>query len=305
MLVAALLLAGCSSHGTTAPTQASPAPVPGPAAPNLVRVWLCCGSDQVDINTQRQIEARATYSDGSIKDVTTAVTSWTSSKPAIAPVSSTGVVSGLAPGDFEITATYAGVGASWGLHVFQSAFRPPKADEVTGFVREQTGLGPIDLWRADVEVIGGAANGRVVQTSTGGNFRIDGLLAADFDLIVRMRGYAPARVHIAELGRELTVNLSAAPGIVSDILEGEVCWPTRTISRAFRPAAPSFLRITGARYQSTTRTLYADGVLLTQYIFDNQNIELNAGVRYELRVTGSCDYNPSATVRVSFLRPAD
>lgn len=305
MLVAGLLLAGCSGHGTTAPTQASPAPAPGSGTPSLVRVWLCCGGNQITINTERQIEARATYSDGSIKDVTSAVTSWKSSNPAIAPISSTGVVSGRAPGDFEITGTYGGVEASWGLYVFQSPFRPPAADEVTGFVRELTGLGPIELGRADVEVIGGAANGRVVQTNSGGLFRINDLRAAGFDLIVRMRGYASARVHVAELGGELTVNLSPAPGVVSDILEGEVCWPTRTISRTFRPAAPGFLRLTGARYQSTTRAFYADGVLLPEYVFDNHDIELNAGVRYELRVTGSCDYNPSTTVRISFLRPAD
>jgi hypothetical protein len=305
ILAAGLLLAGCSGQGTTAPTQASPAPVPGSATPSLVRIWLCCGSNQVLINTQRQIEGRATYSDGSIKDITSAVTSWKSSNPAIAPISSTGVVSGLAPGNFDITGAYGGVEASWGLYVFQSPFRPPAADEVTGFVKEVTGLGPIDLWRADVEVIGGDANGRVVQTNTGGLFRIDGLRAAGFDLIVRMRGYASTRVHVAELGRELAVNLSPAPGVVSDILEGEVCWPTRTISRAFRPTAPGFLRLTAARLQSTTRAFYADGVLVTQHVFDNEDIELNPGVRYELRVTGSCDYNPSATVRVSFLRPAD
>jgi hypothetical protein len=305
ILAAGLLLAGCSGQGTTVPTQASPAPVPGSASPSLLRVWLCCGSDQVLINTQRQIEARATYSDGSIKDVTSAVTSWKSSNPAIAPISITGLVKGLSPGNVEITAAYAGMEASWGLYVFQSEFRPPAADEVTGFVTELTGLGPIDLWRADVEVIGGDANGRVVQTNTGGLFRITGLLAAGFDLVVRMRGYVSARVHVAELGRELAVNLSPAPGVVSDILEGDVCWPTRTISRVFRPATSGFLRITGARYQSTTKYFYGDGVLVTDHVFDNQDIELTPGVRYELRVTGSCDYNPSATVRVSFLRPVD
>src|SRR6266511_2567956 len=290
ILAAGLLLAGCSGHGTTAPTQAPPAP----ATPTLVLVSLCCGSNSVPFNTPRQIEARATYSDGSIKDVTSAVTLWKSSNPAIAPISSTGVVIALAPGFFDITASYGGLEGSWRLFIFDAPFNPPAADEVTGYVREITALGPIDLWRAEVEVLGGEASGRKAQTNTGGLFRINDLRAAGFDLMIRMRGYASARVHVAELGRELAVNLSPAPGVVSDILEGEVCWPTRTISRAFRPAAPGFLRLTGARYQSTTRAFYADGVLLSQHVFDNQDIELNPGVRYELRVTGSCDYNPSA-----------
>jgi len=159
--------------------------------------------------------------------------------------------------------------------------------------------------RAEVEVIGGTANGRVVQTISEGLFRINDLRAAGFDLIVRMRGYASARVHVAELGQELTVNLSPAPGVVSDILEGDVCFPTRTISRAFRPAAPGFLRLTAALYSSTARALYADGVLLTERVFNDQDIELNAGVRYELRLTGYCDYNDGPRVLVSFLRPAD
>lgn len=218
----------------------------------------------MQINTQRQIEARATYSDGTIKDVTSAVTSWKSSKPSIAPISSTGVVKGLAAGDFEITATYGGLETSWGLYVVESAFRPPAANEVTGFVREMTGLGPIDLWRAEVEVIGGANNGQKAETNTGALFRMSGLQAPGFDLIVRMRGYSPGRVHVTELGRELSINLWPAPGVISDILEGEVCWPTRRISRQFRPAAPGFLRITGARSQSTTRALYGDGALVNR-----------------------------------------
>jgi hypothetical protein len=306
-LVAGLLLAGCSDSESPA-RNSSPSPLPTAPGSSPARAWLCCGSNQVAINTERQIEARATYSDGSIKDVTSLVTSWKSSNPAIASISSTGVVSGLAPGNFEISARLPpehGTGASWGLYVFQSPYRPPVADEVTGSVRELTGLGPIYLERAEVEVIGGAANGRVVQTISGGLFRINDLRAAGFDLAVRMRGYASARVHVPELGQELTVNLSPAPGVVSDILEGDVCWPNRTISRAFRPAAAGFLRLTAALYAATTRALYADGVLLTERIFNNQDIELNAGVRYELRLTGVCDTSPSMTVHVSFLRPAD
>jgi hypothetical protein len=212
---------------------------------------------------------------------------------------------GLAAGNFQITAGYGGLETSWGLYVFESPFRPPAADEVIGYVRELSGLGALDLFNADVEVIGGEANGRVVQTNTGGLFRISGLRATGFDLIVRMRGYAPSRVHVAELGAELAVNLSAAPGVVSEILEGGVCWPTRTFSRTFRPASPGFLRITAALYQSTIREVYADGVRVKEYVFNNEDVEMKAGVQYELRVTGSCEYAPSPTVRLSLLRPVE
>jgi hypothetical protein len=304
IVLLAATVAACSSHTATAPTGTAPSPAP--ATPTLTRVSLCC-SPSVYFTELKQIQARATYSDGSIKDVTSAVTSWKSSNPAIASISSTGVVTALAPGTFEITASYGGLEGSLGLIIFPSPFQPPAADEVTGYVREITALGPIDLWPAEAEVIGGPASGRKVQTTWGGIFRISGLQAAGFDLIVRRRGYASGRVHVDSLGRELNINLGPATGMISDVLEGGVCLPTRTISRTFRPQAPGFLRVT-ADDGSTFNSLYANGVLHNADVFLYEDIELSAGVTYELRVTGNCvnDTGPvRPTSRVSFLRPAD
>ena len=307
LLLAVATLAGCSGHTATAPTETPPSsPSPTPPTATLTRVWIF-GPSQVTINTQKQMEARATYSDGSIKDVSSAVTSWRSSNPAIAPISSSGVVTGLAPGYSEIAVAYGGLEGSVRLEVYQSPLRPPAADEVTGYVREITALGPIDLWPAEVEVIGGPANGRKVQTTWGGIFRITGLQAAGFDLIVRMRGYASGRAHVDSLGRELNINLGPAAGTISDVLEGGVCLPTRAISRTFRPQAPGFLRVT-ADEGSTWKSLYANGVLVNAYISLGDDIELSAGVTYELWATGNCvnDTGPvRPTSRISFLRPAD
>jgi hypothetical protein len=307
LLLAVATVAGCSRHTATAPTQTPPpSPSPTPAPATLTRVWLCC--DTVQFGSQQQIEARAEYSDGSIKVVTSAVTSWRSSNPAMAPISSTGVVSGLAPGDFDITASYGGLDVSLKCSVFQSPYRPPATDEVTGHLSEITAFGPVDLWPAEVEVVGGPANGQKVQTILGGIFRISGLHAAGFDLIVRMRGYAPGRAHVDTLGRELNINLGPAAGTISDVLEGGVCLPTRTMSRTFRPQAPAFLRVTAERDGSTVKSLYANGVLVNGRIFLYQDIELSAGVAYELRVTGDCvnDTGPvRPTSRITFLRPAD
>lgn len=280
------------------------ATAPPPPTQGLVRIWLCCGSNQIDVNTQRQIEARATYADGSIKDITGAVTSWTSSNPSIAPISKTGVLTGVAPGVVDISATIAGFRATWDLHVFQSVYRPPALDTLTGYVRAQTAFGTVEVPDAEVEVVGGTSNGRVVRANSGGFFRIEGLEAAGFALAVGRRGYAPARASVGELGREVEVLLAPAPGVVSDVLQGEVCWPTRTITRTFTPPTAGFLRITSHRYQSAIRSLYADDVLVNSHVFNNEDVELRAGVKYELRVTGSCDYNPSPTVALTFLRPA-
>jgi hypothetical protein len=305
VLLAVATLAACSSHTATAPTQTPPSSPP--ATPALTSVSLCC-SPSVAFNEAKQIQARATYSDGSTKDVTSAVTSWKSSKPAIASISSTGVVSALAPGTFDITASFGGLEGSLSLIIFPSVFEPPAADEVTGYVREITALGPVDLRLAEVEVQGGPATGRKVQTTSGGIFRIGGLQAAGFDLIVRMRGYATGRTHVDSLGRELNINLGPAAGTISDVLEGGVCLPTRTMSRNFRPQVPGFLRVTAERDGSTLKSLYADGVLVNAHIFTNDDAELRAGVVYELRVTGDCINDTGQvrpTSRISFLRPAD
>jgi hypothetical protein len=194
------------------------------------------------------------------------------------------------------------------LFIGYSPFQPPAADEVTGYLREMSGVGPIDLWPAEVEVIGGAANGRVAQTNTGGIFRLDGLPAAGFDLIARMRGYAPTRVRVDSLGRELNINLGPAPGMISDVLEGAVCLPTRTISRTFRPLAPGFLRVTAVRDGSVLLSLYANGIAVKPFYPLTAEVELNAGVTYDLRATGSCDADTGParpTVRISLLRPSD
>ena len=55
-----------------------------------------------------QLKAIAQMSDGSAKDVTSDTTGWTSSDVAIATVSSTGLVTGVASGSVTVTATYQG-----------------------------------------------------------------------------------------------------------------------------------------------------------------------------------------------------
>lgn len=55
-----------------------------------------------------QLKGVAQMSDGSAKDVTADTTGWTSSDTAVATVSSTGLVTGVASGSFTVTATYQG-----------------------------------------------------------------------------------------------------------------------------------------------------------------------------------------------------
>ena len=300
LLLLSLSAAGCSGQEPTGPTK-TPPPAQGPS---LSRVWLCCGANGININEERQVEMRATYADGSIKDVTTAATGWKSSNPEIATISTTGLVKGLAEGNFQVSATYEGMEASWGLYVFvpTNYVRP---DELVGYVQERTINNEVPVPRAELEVIGGPDNGRKFQADSGGFFRMGGLHAPGFDLIVRAPAYNSKRFHVAALGVDVSSEtlLVPAPDVISDVLEGAVCWPTRTISAMFTPSSNGFLRITSNWWVSTRKALYENGVEIRSFLYTLDDVPLRTGAHYELRVTGSCDYDPSTIVRVTFLRP--
>jgi hypothetical protein len=182
---------------------------------------------------------------------------------------------------------------------------PAAPDEIVGYVQELTVNGPVYLDRAEVEIVGGSSDGRKVLTNVSGFFRLGGLQAAGFDLIVRAAAYSTKRFRVSQLGVDVSSEtvMAPAPTIVSDVLEGDVCWPTRTISAMFTPAVAGFLRITSARYNSTFRAVYEDGAPVNSFLYNNVDVSMRAGAKYELRVTGSCDHNPSSNVRLTFLRP--
>ena len=60
------------------------------------------------VNTTQQFKAIGTYSDGSQKDISSKV-AWTSSRPNIATVSASGLVTGIAAGNTSIMATLSGI----------------------------------------------------------------------------------------------------------------------------------------------------------------------------------------------------
>ena len=78
----------------------------------LVSVAVTPASAVVQMGVTRALLAQATYSDGSVVDVTTAAV-WSSNTPLVATVvSNTGIVTGLAAGSAVITATSGGKSAS-------------------------------------------------------------------------------------------------------------------------------------------------------------------------------------------------
>lgn len=80
---------------------------PPPPPPTLQSVTVS-GTPPTQVGQVAQLHAQAHYSDGSVLDITTVAT-WSSDAASIATVSSTGLVTGIAPGAANIRATYGSV----------------------------------------------------------------------------------------------------------------------------------------------------------------------------------------------------
>ena len=306
LLVAFFLMTGCSGDRPPAPVTAPSSTAASPTTTlTLTRIWLCCGSDQVQLNSSRQIELWATYLDGSSGDVTASATGWKSSNPSVATISDRGIVRGLASGTFEVSATFAGLDAKWGMYVPIDYYRSVAPDEIVGTVHELTVNGQTPVARATLEIVAGEQFGLKLVADHGGFFRIGNLRSGGFDLVVSDPAYATRHIRVATIGRDLTPELAMMPAatMTSEVLEAGVCWPYRTVSIPFTPAHQGPLRITSARGSSTRREVLEDGVVINTFLSNNVDQAIRAGRNYELRVSGSCDYDPSASVRMTYLRP--
>jgi phospholipase C/uncharacterized protein YjdB len=74
------------------------------ASPALVSIVITPASAAMPLGTSQQFAATGTYTDGTSQDITATVT-WSSSTPAVAPVSATGFVTASAFGNSNINAT--------------------------------------------------------------------------------------------------------------------------------------------------------------------------------------------------------
>ena len=107
-----LAVAACGSD--------SPAPVtPAAPTPTISAVQVRAAGDAsgtLEAGQTRQFAATATLSTGTTSDVTQQAT-WQSSAPAVATVSATGLVTAVAQGDADISATYQSVRGTMGVGV--------------------------------------------------------------------------------------------------------------------------------------------------------------------------------------------
>jgi hypothetical protein len=106
-----LLAAGCGSD--------DPAPPPAAPTPTTSAVQVRASGDAtgpIEAGQTRQFVATATQSTGATSDVTQQAT-WLSSAPGIATVSPAGLVTAVAEGEVEISATYQSVRGTLGVGV--------------------------------------------------------------------------------------------------------------------------------------------------------------------------------------------
>ena len=92
-------------------------PNPGPT-PVVNSISLTPTGPSINVGSTKQFTATAGYSDLSSKNVTTSAT-WSSSDPTVARIQS-GLASGMAPGNVNITASFSGVSAVTTLNVIGS-----------------------------------------------------------------------------------------------------------------------------------------------------------------------------------------
>jgi hypothetical protein len=92
------------------------------AAPQSISISPA--SVTVGVSLSTQLAATVTFSDGTTQDIT-AQAAWSSSNAAIATISSSGIVKGVAGGSATVTAQYGGFSASTAVSVFQPNPSPP------------------------------------------------------------------------------------------------------------------------------------------------------------------------------------
>ena len=112
LLATITVFSGACSSASTSTTKTTPiftTTTPTTPAPILSSIAIANASPfNLAVGDTQQFTATGTYSDGSMQDVTLTST-WSSSDPSIATVSSIGLVTGVTVGNSDITASLSGI----------------------------------------------------------------------------------------------------------------------------------------------------------------------------------------------------
>jgi len=113
-LASAVNTGTCSATATSGATSSSATLTVTPAT--LSNITITPPNPSVNSGGSVQLKATGTFSDGSTQDMTNSL-SYSSSKPAVALVTSSGLLQGLAPGSATVTASLGSVSASFAVTV--------------------------------------------------------------------------------------------------------------------------------------------------------------------------------------------
>jgi hypothetical protein len=157
--VASMMIAACAGNGNTTP-PATPTPNASVAAVTVTSV--------ASSSTTFQLLATARMADGTVRDVTSS-SIWASSNAALAPVSSSGLLTVVGSGEVEVRATYQSVLGTLRMVVTQPA--PQSKYTVSGVAREAAPTAMI-LVGLRIEFTSGPDAGTVVMSDSSGFFSV-------------------------------------------------------------------------------------------------------------------------------------
>ena len=182
----AVLLVACDKSPTApsipnTPPNNQPPPPPAPGPVTLVRTDLT-GPATVPPNGTAQFTARAFYSDGSQRDVTTEAT-WRTGQTSILTIDAAGVATGRAMGETSITATFSGRSTTRSDIVVV----PAGTYRLTGTIFDAGVMVP----DAEIRVMSGPSQGLNTKTPTG-FYRLYGV-TGDSEIRVTKPGYEDER----------------------------------------------------------------------------------------------------------------
>jgi len=143
-------------------------------------------------------------SNGTTQDVT-AQAAWQSSNTSVVIVSGSGVATGVAAGEADVTVAFSG--ASGSLHVKLQA----RTFAVAGLISDSESGRSID---GEVEVLDGANAGKVTRADSTGHYSLSGLVAGSFAVRARATGYdsSDIRVTIVDSDAHADITLRRTPG---------------------------------------------------------------------------------------------
>jgi hypothetical protein len=162
-----------------------------PAAPAATMSSVAVGGTAPAFGATAQFSAIATFSDGTAQSVT-AQAAWVSSDTTVASVSNSGLVSGVAPGGADISATYQNVTGRARVTIVRPVL---PTSTISGAVTDGTSGGILP--NVDVQATDSA--GKTVSTKTGsaGTYTIGGLAAGTVSLTASAVSYRATTLTVA------------------------------------------------------------------------------------------------------------